>query len=109
MKNYLLAAAGIVFAAAASSNAFAADEDPAAGLRSIARHLSHVHLSDCPAGGWRHDPVGRGGIDFRAVRAALEALEFAQPVLLEIIAPAPLQDTLASKASLESLGWSFRT
>jgi len=89
------------------ANGFAAGENPADGLRVLAPLLSHVHLSDSPAGGWRHDPIGMGGINFSQVRGALEGIECNVPVLLEILGPAPLEQTLASKAALEKQGWAF--
>lgn len=40
------------------ANAFAAGEDPSAGLARLALRLGIVHLSDSPRGIWRHEPIG---------------------------------------------------
>lgn len=95
---------GIIYDVA---NAFAAGEEPADGVARLATRLSIVHLSDSPRGGWRHDPIERGDVDFRSVGAALEAVGFAGPVVLEIIADDPAQGIADGLAELARAGWTF--
>jgi sugar phosphate isomerase/epimerase len=89
------------------ANGFALGEDPVAGLETVRPFLAMVHLSDSPTGQWRHDPIGSGDIDFRAVRQRLLALEFAGPVVAEIIADRPLERLVEARESLRSQGWHF--
>ena len=73
------------------TNALAIGEDPAAGLAAVLDRVGLVHLSDAPAGAWRHDPLGTGAVDFRAVFAAMQAGGYDGPVVAEIISDAPLR------------------
>lgn len=89
------------------ANALAAGEEPAEGVARLASRLSIIHLSDTPRGGWRHNPIGAGDIDFRAFGAALQAIGFAGPVVLEIIADDPARGIADGVAQLEKAGWIF--
>jgi sugar phosphate isomerase/epimerase len=89
------------------ANAFAVGEDPVAGLTRLMPRLSIVHLSDSPAGQWRHDPIGSGAIDFRSIGKALHSAAFTGPVVLEILSPTPFDDLNAGVARLVEQGWEF--
>lgn len=91
------------------ANAVAIGEDPVAGLATVAPHLSVVHLSDSPQKQWRHDPIGTGAIDFRAIGEALRRQGFAGPVALEILSDAPLADLVDGVRRLSAMGWVFET
>jgi L-ribulose-5-phosphate 3-epimerase len=83
------------------SNAEFVSEDQATAIRLLAPHLGQVHLSDGTRQSWRHDSVGSGTVDFGAVLAALDAIRYEGPRILEIISRNPLRDYAASKAALE--------
>ncbi len=89
------------------ANGAAVGEDPAAGLATLAPHLGLVHLSDAPAGRWRHDRVGSGDVDFDAVRAQLEASGFDGPAVVEVISDDAVADLVASRRFLEKRGWAL--
>lgn len=89
------------------ANAFAIGEDLAGGLNRLQPFLAMVHLSDSPAGQWKHDPIGSGDIDFVAVRDHLAALRFAGPVVTEIIADRALERLVEARAALGERGWRF--
>jgi deoxyribonuclease-4 len=89
------------------ANAVAIGEDPVEGLAILARHLSVVHLSDSPLGQWRHDPIGGGEIDFRAIREALRRQGYGGAVALEILSEAPLADLVDGARRLAAMGWVF--
>lgn len=89
------------------ANGFAVGEDPPEGLRLLAGRIGIVHLSDSPAGQWRHDPIGSGAIDFSAIRCELERQGYAGPVALEILSQAPLAGLLDGVARLATQGWRF--
>ena len=85
------------------TNALAIGEEPAAGIAAVIEHIGLVHLSDAPAGAWRHDPLGTGDVDLRAVLAALEAGGYDGPVVAEIISDAPLRDLVDARAHCATL------
>jgi deoxyribonuclease-4 len=89
------------------ANGLAAGEDPAHGLAILAPELGLVHLSDSPEGGWRHDRIGSGDVDFAAVRTALEACAFHGPAVVEVISPDFVADLVASRRYLEEQGWTM--
>ncbi|MCF3948121.1 sugar phosphate isomerase/epimerase [Acidiphilium sp. AL] len=60
------------------------EPDPAAALRAAGASLGLYHAADSN----RRAP-GRGHIDFAAQRAALDAISYAGPVVIEITAPGP--------------------
>ncbi len=96
---------GIIYDVA---NAAAAGEDPAEGARALAGRLSIVHLSDAPAGQWRHDPIGSGAIDFNSIARVVGGIGFGGPVVLEIIAPDPGAALVEGRRRLEGACWRFR-
>ena len=79
-----------------------AQEDPAAGIRTIGRRLGLVHLSDSSRDRFAHTSPGRGDVDFAEVAAALAGVAFAGPTVYELVDgedPAPrLADDLRSLA-----------
>lgn len=93
---------GVVYDVA---NAVYAGEDPRDGLARLRDRVRLVHLSDTGTDRWRHDPVGRGAVDFAAVGAALRAMGFAGPSMLEIISAEPDRDIPASHRALAEWGW----
>lgn len=89
------------------ANAFAIGEDPVEGLRRLGPRLGIVHVSDSPAGQWRHDPIGSGAIDFAAIGASLKEMGYGGPVALEILSDRPLHDLVDGAHRLAALGWTF--
>ncbi|MBS0561854.1 MAG: sugar phosphate isomerase/epimerase [Proteobacteria bacterium] len=89
------------------TNAAAAGEAPADGIRLLGDRIKLVHLSDAPAGQWRHDPIGTGAIDFAAIRAALREIGYAGGVMIEAISADTLADLIASRDRLHGMGWRF--
>jgi deoxyribonuclease-4 len=85
------------------TNAFAIGEDPAAGLARVLPRVGLVHLSDAPAGAWRHDPIGSGDVDFRAIFRALQAGGYAGPIVAEVISDAPLEHLVDARARCAAL------
>jgi sugar phosphate isomerase/epimerase len=85
------------------SNAEFVSENQVDALRRLAPRLGQVHLSDGTRTRWRHDRVGLGTVDFRAILDVLDAIGFAGVRLLEIISPSALDDIAASKRALEAL------
>ena len=59
-----------------------------------------VHLSDAPAGAWRHDPLGTGDVDFRAVFAAMDDGGYDGPVVAEIISDRAAAHLVDARAHL---------
>jgi len=89
------------------ANAFAIDEDLVGGLDRLRPYLAMVHLSDSPAGQWKHDPIGSGAIDFVAVRDRLLSMQFSGPVVTEIVAERALERLVEARAALQVRGWRF--
>jgi deoxyribonuclease-4 len=89
------------------ANGAAVGEDPADGLAALAPYLGLVHLSDAPAGSWRHDRIGSGDVDFPAVRAQLEACGFDGPAVVEVASGDAVADLVASRRNLEGQGWAL--
>lgn len=87
------------------ANGFFAGEDPAEGLRIVKDRLELVHLSDTGRDAWKHDPIGRGAIDFAAVAAALHEVAYWGPSVLEVISTNPDVDLPDSRERLAALGW----
>jgi sugar phosphate isomerase/epimerase len=87
------------------ANGFTIGEDLTTALAALKPFLAMVHVSDCPAGQWRHDPIGTGAIDFVAARAVLENHGFEGPVVAEIIAPDPVAQLVQARATLRAGGW----
>lgn len=89
------------------TNAAALGERPADGIRRLAERIRLVHLSDAPAGQWRHDPVGTGAIDFVEIRDALDDVGYGGGVVIEAISDDTLTDLVASRQRLLDGGWRF--
>jgi deoxyribonuclease-4 len=87
------------------ANAPAAGEDPAAGVRDVRERLRLVHLSDTPAGGWKHDPIGTGDIDFAAFNATLRDIGYTGLSMMELITRTPDSDIPDSLEKLRAFGW----
>ena len=85
------------------TNALAIGEEPAAGLAAVLDRVGLVHLSDAPAGAWRHDPLGSGDVDFPAVFAAMHAGGYDGPVVAEIISDSPLAHLVEARAHCAAL------
>jgi sugar phosphate isomerase/epimerase len=90
---------GVVYDVA---NAVFAREDPAAGLALVRNRLDLVHLSDTGLDVYRHDPVGKGVVDFAAFAAALSSIDYEGVSMLEIISTTPDQDIADSIAGLDA-------
>lgn len=86
------------------ANAHFAGESPADGVAELSSRIELVHCSDTTRSAWRHDPVGEGDVPFGRLKDALQAHEYAGPVLMEIIAPDILPAILASHDALARVG-----
>lgn len=80
---------GIVYDVA---NALFAGEDPVEGLRQVRERLELIHLSDTGLDAYRHDPVGRGVVDFGTFAAGLNEIGYSGIAMLEIISEHPDED-----------------
>ena len=87
------------------ANAHFIGEDPATGLHEVAPWLGLVHASDTGRDVWRHDRIGSGTVDFAPVPAALAAVGYDGPVVLELILARPETEFPASRAALKAVGW----
>ena len=73
---------GVVYDVA---NAVFAREDPMEGLRRVKDRLELVHLSDTGLDAYRHDPVGRGVVDFAVFADGLAEVGYSGVAMLEVI------------------------
>lgn len=73
---------GVVYDVA---NAVFAREDPVEGLRLVKDRLDLVHLSDTGLEAYRHDPVGRGVVDFGEFAEGLKGVGYSGIAMLEVI------------------------
>ena len=87
------------------ANAVFSGEDPVEWLPKAKERLHLVHLSDTPTDRWRHDPVGTGEVDFKAVAETLRAIGYDGPSMLEIVSPIPDRDIAESQRLLAQWGW----
>lgn len=87
------------------ANGFTIGEDLNAAVAALKPFLSMVHVSDSPAGQWRHDQIGTGDIDFAAARTALASHGYEGPIVAEIIAPDPIAQLVQARAMLRAGGW----
>ena len=87
------------------ANAPAAGEDPSVGVRDVKDRLKLVHLSDTPADGWKHDPIGTGDIDFASFNATLRDIGYDGLSMMELITESPDRDIPDSLEKLQGLGW----
>jgi L-ribulose-5-phosphate 3-epimerase len=80
-------------------------EDMCAALRQCSRRLAVVHLSDTTPSVYRHDPVGRGDVDFAPIPAVLADIGFRRQPVLEVISPDADRDIDDSAARLLAMGF----
>jgi sugar phosphate isomerase/epimerase len=73
---------GVVYDVA---NAVFAREDPVEGLRLVRDRLELVHLSDTGLEAYRHDPIGRGVVDFAGFAEGLTEVGYSGVAMLEVI------------------------
>jgi len=88
---------GVVYDVA---NAVFAREDPVEGLRRVKDRLELVHLSDTGLAAYRHDPIGRGVVDFGGFAEGLADIGYAGIAMLEVISDQPDEDIAASADQL---------
>lgn len=84
------------------ANGLAVKEDPVVAIRTIGGSLSMIHLSDNRHGEWRHDPIGDGEVDFRAVLEAAQDQSFEGEMLLEIMGDNPLGGFARARDTLQA-------
>jgi sugar phosphate isomerase/epimerase len=89
------------------TNATAIGEDPLEGLDILGDKIHLMHLSDAPAGAWRHGPIGSGDIDFRALLEKLLRMGYNRDVVLELVSEQTHIDLLESRERLKQLGWTI--
>ncbi|GMG83151.1 sugar phosphate isomerase/epimerase [Paralimibaculum aggregatum] len=89
------------------ANGFFIGEALAPALARIGDRLRLVHASDTGRKVYRHDPVGRGEMDFAAIGETLAAAGWAEQPVLEIIGLSDNLDAemLESAAALDAAGW----
>lgn len=106
LQRYDIAEVGVVYDIA---NAAFVREDIAEGLRLTGPRLAMVHVSDTGPEVYRHDPVGHGSIDFRAVGEQLREAKYRGALVLEIISRSPGGDFAESIQALTEAGWDALT
>jgi sugar phosphate isomerase/epimerase len=75
---------------------FCVGDDPAAVIRGLSDHIAHVHLEDIGANRvHQHLTPGKGVIDFSSIFAALDAIDYAGHVTVELY---PYETTAAGVA-----------
>lgn len=102
VRGYGAANLGVCYDAA---NAHFIGEAPADGIRLLAGLLRRLHVSDTPRTVWRHDPIGEGDVPFATIPAALAAVGYTGPVILEVLAADPEAAILDGEARLTALGF----
>lgn len=86
------------------TNAYFIGEDPIKGLERVGERLALVHVSDTTRTVYRHDPIGMGDMDFARLAASIRASR-APDVMLEIIAPDPVEAIVNSARALAEEGY----
>lgn len=81
------------------------NEDVAAAIALCAPRLDHVHLSDTTNKIWRHDPLGKGDVDFEKVAQALHEIKYQGMSALEILHADADPLVLLGHEYLANLGW----
>lgn len=77
-------------------------------VEAMGPYLGHVQFSDTVRGQLRHDPVGYGDIDFKAVEAVLEKVGFTGPCVLELCwAQDPDGSLRISSERLQEMGYTL--
>lgn len=104
IEGYKESEVGIVYDIA---NGAFIDEEIREGLQRTRRRLDLVHVSDTTRKVYKHDPIGKGDIDFQSVGEDLEAVGWHEKPVLEIIGRSadPKQEILEGARRLEDLGW----
>ena len=87
------------------ANAFYAGDDPVKGLRLAADRLALVHLSDTTRTVFRHDPIGKGAVDFPAVAKTLREIGFEGASMFELVITDADKHLAQSNARLARAGW----
>lgn len=93
---------GVVYDVA---NGFFINEDIATGMQRCLSRLERVHLSDTGRKTYKHDPVGKGDINFLEVGQMLYKIGHTRRPILEIISFDPDTEIFDSIAQLDALGW----
>jgi L-ribulose-5-phosphate 3-epimerase len=77
------------------------------GLERCGSRLKMIHLSDTGSAVYKHDPVGKGTIDFRAASDDALAIGWTDRPVLEIIgvSPNPTGEIINSVKLLDAAGW----
>jgi len=94
---------GIVYDAA---NVFGF-EDPAEKLKNVKDYLMLLHLSDTKRSEWKHSTLGTGEVDYKSFVKAVEEIDYAGYLVLEIINDHGIDGILESVRLLESVGINF--
>lgn len=102
LESYGAEQIGVVYDVA---NAHFIGEDLAAGFARVASRLHTVHLSDTSRAVYRHDPVGKGDVDFAQALAGARAAGHRRAPVLEIISADPRREIDDSARRLAALGW----
>ncbi|KHL19347.1 deoxyribonuclease-4/hexulose-6-phosphate isomerase [Mumia flava] len=88
------------------ANAFMVEDVVAAVRDGRAAPPDLVHLSDTTRARWLHDPIGSGEVDWVAVGAALGAIGYDGPVVLETLHDGEAAAGFAAdRDALAALGW----
>ncbi|WP_309086171.1 sugar phosphate isomerase/epimerase family protein [Chelativorans sp.] len=74
------------------ANAEFIGEDQSAAIRRWGPLIGQYHLSDATRTAWRHDPLGKGSVDFAAIVEAIAEQPFDGAAILEIISSDPIAD-----------------
>lgn len=74
-------------------------------IRAMDGGLKTVHLSDYAPGGPRHLPLGEGIIDWAEVFAALRAINYSGPLLIELAHVTEMETLRASREFLQRKLW----
>lgn len=83
------------------ANAEFVSEDQVDAIKRLAPRLGQVHLSDGTRTSWRHDRIGMGTVNFRAVLDVLDEVHFNGVTILEIISSTPIEDIKSSIVALD--------
>ncbi|MEP7456603.1 sugar phosphate isomerase/epimerase family protein [Phyllobacterium sp. SB3] len=89
------------------ANGYFMKERPRDAIIRAGKRLDIVHVSDTGLNVCMHDPIGHGTMDYVAIKADLEEVEWTDPIVMEIIAVSDnpdleLQDSIAR---LGEFGW----
>ncbi|MGV6871828.1 sugar phosphate isomerase/epimerase family protein [Pseudochelatococcus sp. B33] len=85
------------------ANAEFIGENQPDAIERMGKRLSQLHLSDGTRSAWRHDPLGSGSVDFRAIMAAVDRIGFSGVAVLELISKDPEPAFKTGKAEIDRL------